>query len=104
MLTYIRTASWSGLGYTLFILAISLQLYMLIQVFWTKAQVQPSWQNFFTPTANWMGLTPLYATFGGSFSNAVQSAIAVFVSYSAIHGRVSPLEVFLHTIVTVSAF
>lgn len=37
--SYNKRLLWSGLGYTFFITAFVLQLYPLINVFWTKTQI-----------------------------------------------------------------
>jgi len=91
-------------GYTLFILAVTVQLYFLVSAFFTKAQLQPSTQTFATVGASYIELTPLYALFGSSFSGALNCALAVYVSYTAFHGRVGTLEVFYHTIITVIGY
>lgn len=104
LLSYIRSNSWSGVGYPLFMLAITVQLYFLISAFLTKIRLQPSSENIATQGASFIELTPFYAQYGSSFSGALNCALAVYVSYTAFHGRVGTIEVFFHTIVTVIGY
>jgi len=104
LLSYIRSNSWSGVGYPLFILAVTIQLYFLVSAFLTKIQLQPSSEGINTVGARYIELTPFYSKFGSSFSGALSCALAVYVSYSAFHGRVGTLEVFYHTLMTVIGY
>jgi hypothetical protein len=73
--TYINNTGKSGLGFVLLIAAISVQLYLLVNIFFTKLQIQPTNESF-----------------------AFACAISIYVAYAAVHGRVGALQVFFITI------
>lgn len=85
-------------------LAITVQLYFLVSAFFTKVQLQPSTESFSSVGSSLIELTPFYSKFGSSFSGALSCALSVYVSYTAFHGRVGPLELFYHTLPTVIGY
>lgn len=99
LLTYIQTASWTGLTFNLLIAAITIQFYFLINAFFTKLQLQPSNDSFSTKSYKQMELTPYLSNHGASFSDAFRCCISMTVMYSVLHARIALLETFVCTII-----
>lgn len=47
LFSYIRRLLWTGMGFTLLITALSIEFYLMINVFWTKADVNNNSQTYF---------------------------------------------------------
>jgi len=46
VLGYMKHLSFSGLGFTLLITAMTFQWYFIVNAFWSKSRIQPSLQSF----------------------------------------------------------
>lgn len=78
------------------------QFYFLISVFFSKTNINASGRTFQSDLKPaWMGLTPLLSEHGASLTNAIGCALAVFVSYTALHGYFGFKMLFCHSLVTV---
>lgn len=82
LMTFIRSKGWSALGFTFFINAVIFQLYVLWEGFWHKV-----FHNGFGTLEIKMDITTLIKC---SFAVA-----SVLISFGAIIGRVSPLELLI---------
>jgi hypothetical protein len=101
--------AWSGIGFTFFILAFSIEVYPLINDFWTKTGIQSNnvaldfsngnkdYNIFLSDRETATGGTATY--YGNSITNAIKCALSVAVAFSAVLGRAGHLECLL-----VSAF
>jgi hypothetical protein len=112
---YTRRLAWSGIGFTFFITAFCIEVYPLVNDFWTKTGLQSnnspalnfSWDNknynlFLSdrdtsPT----GQTSFY---GNSLTNSIKCALSVAVAFSAVLGRVGHLECLLVAVFGVIGF
>lgn len=89
---------WTGMGFTLLITALSIEMYFMINCFWTKAVIwykadattqftdSSKLYNFFL--INTVESSRYMATLTGGF----RCALANVVAFSAIMGRAGPLE------------
>ena len=106
---------WSGLGFNLFILAFCIELYPLINDFWTRTGIQGN-NN---PTLNFNYSNRYYNLFlanrdttpdgtlteyGNCITNAMKCALAIVVAFSSVLGRAGQLECLIITIVGVIGF
>ncbi len=106
---YTRRLAWSGIGFTFFIIAFCIEVYPLINDFWTKTGIQSNnspldfseankYYNIFLSDRE--TATEGKATYyGNSITNSIKCALSVAVAFSAILGRAGHLECLL-----VSAF
>jgi hypothetical protein len=102
---YIRNSKFSGLGYTLLIAAVTIQFYFLVNAFFTKLQIQPTTDSFDSAESVTLGINKFYSGLtGNTFMDAYMCAIAIYVAYAAIHGRVGPLHVFILTLLGVVGY
>lgn len=102
MLAHFRTNSNRGVLYNTVILCVTVQLYFLVSIFFTKANLSGNAQSFTDDIIPaWMGLTPLLSDYGASLTNSIGCALAIFVSYTALHGIMSQKMLVYHNIVTV---
>jgi hypothetical protein len=101
---------WSGIGFNLLITALCLELYPLINDFWTRTKIQNGnsplinfgeFNNRFyqlylanrdTNTGATTATTAAY--YGNCMTNALKCALSVAVAFSAILGRAGHLECF----------
>ena len=97
--SYNKKLLFSGLGFALFIFALVIQYYPLINAFWTKTQIMgETVQGVKTPMFNndiWYPYYLTRATTPGFFENhmveAFKCAIAIIVAYSCVIGRAGTL-------------
>lgn len=93
--------AWSGIGFTFFITALCIELYPLINGFWTKVGLQGnspptdfSYSNrqynlFLSDRETGVsGQTPFY---GNSITNSLKCALSIVVAFSCVLGRVGHL-------------
>ena len=107
--------TWSGIGFNFLITALCIELYPLLNAFWTKVSIQ----NAAVPETDFSYDLKNYSIFltdretiinqqmsvyGNSLSNALKCALSVVVAYSAILGRSGQLECLLTTIFGVIGF
>lgn len=100
---YSRRLAWSGIGFTFFITAFCIEVYPLVNSFWTKTAIQSN--N--SPTLGFGYDNRDYNIFlsdretspnsartfyGNSLTNAIKCALSVAVAFSAVLGRVGHLE------------
>jgi hypothetical protein len=93
---------WSGIGFTFLITALCIELYPLINAFWTKTRIQNnglvnnfSDHTYFVVLAN--SHTPADQAYGNCITNAIKCALAIAVAFSSIVGRAGGLECLLVT-------
>lgn len=95
---------WTGMGFTILITALSIEMYFMMNAFWTKAvinyKVEP--QNHFSDsdkTYNFF-LTNLseFPKYHATLSGAFRCALSNLVAFSAIIGRAGPLEALFVTV------
>lgn len=106
---YTRRLAWSSIGFTFFILAFSIEVYPLVNDFWTKTGIQSNnavldfsydkkdYNILLSDRETATGGTTTY--YGNSITNAIKCALSIAVAFSAVLGRVGHLECLL-----VSAF
>jgi hypothetical protein len=93
---------WSGLGFTFFITVGVLQWYVIVNAFWSKANVQlanTDWSKTYISTylsdenadTNSGGIDTLGNTMVGGF----KCALSMSIIFAAIGGRAGPLEAFI---------
>jgi hypothetical protein len=87
------------LTFNLLITAITVQLYFLVNAFFTKIQLQPSNDTMSTVGYDQIELTPYISNYGASFSDAFRCCISMSVMYSVLHARIGLLETFVCTII-----
>ena len=97
MFSYLKKLMWSGIGFTFFITAMAIQMYPLVNAFWTKVRIV-EWPvvedfaskdyDYFLANAD-IGSANLY---GNSMTNAMRAGLAVVVAFSSILGRAGALE------------
>jgi hypothetical protein len=87
---------WTGLGFTLLITALSVEMYFMMNVFWSKAGIidispdkfkDSQYYNFSLANLN-LDTPQLMASITGGF----RCGLANLVAFSAIIGRAGPLE------------
>lgn len=98
MFSYLKRLTWTGIGFAFLITAICVELYPLINAFWTKARIQNN------PVANTFTDTKYFTLFvsnrdiptGANYSNTISTcfkcALAVLAAFSSILGRAGSLE------------
>ncbi len=107
MISYLKRLIWSGLGFTLFITAFTLQMYPLVNQLWTKTNIhsntigfnQMSFQIYLANSS-----LPSDKLYGNSMGNAFKCALAVVVAFSSILGRAGPLQCYVVTIIGTIGF
>lgn len=107
VISYLKRLIWSGLGFTLFITAFSIELYPLINQLWSKTNIYSNTIGF-----NQMSYQLHLANsnsssnklYGNSISNAFKCALAIVIAFSSILGRVGPLECYIVTVVGTIGF
>jgi hypothetical protein len=95
---------WSGLGFTFFITALTIELYPLINNFWTKSGIHstPTSVNWTHSTYNLMlanSSLPADKLYGNCITNAFKCALAIAIAFSSILGRAGALECFIVTVI-----
>lgn len=108
--SYVRRLVWSSIGFSLLITCLTIELYFLMNAFWTKVDIgsvlagqgTPTWNSLFEDNktfriylANFgLGATVSgdTSTYGATLTGAIQAALANVVAYSAILGKAGPLE------------
>jgi hypothetical protein len=81
IMTYLRSHSWSASAYSLFIVAITMQYYILWNFFWSSVA-----NNQFKITQSLFAST------------------SVLVSYGTVLGRVGPFEIFLMIMIEIIGY
>lgn len=106
LFAYIRKLVWSGLGFNLLIVCLSIEWFFLIYLFWLKCNIRQFGIYFSTGTVwNDIFLTNgiykdygtdlgLSAAVGACLTQAIKCALANCIGFSAILGRAGPLEAF----------
>lgn len=96
--------TWTGIGFTLFITAFCLELYPLVNAFWTRTALQPqnspaldfSWSNrynnLFLSNRETVPVKNTFTYYGNCMTNALKCALAIAVAFSSIIGRAGQLE------------
>jgi hypothetical protein len=87
---------WTGLGFTLLITALSMEMYFMMNAFWSKSGIIDGSQNHFKDTSYFnfyltnlnLGSPKSMTSITGGF----RCALANMVAFSAIIGRAGPLE------------
>jgi ammonia channel protein AmtB len=103
---YTRRLIWSGIGFTFFITALSLEIYPLVNAFWTKVGLQSQnvpmtdfsydQRNYSIFLANRDTSSVNTAAFyGNCMTNALKCALSLAVAFSSVLGRVGHLECLL---------
>jgi hypothetical protein len=97
-MSYMKGLSWSGLGFAFLITALCIQVYPLINTFWSKAGIQDNATvtNFSTKELNQLYLSNSEVTFGGqvygsTITNGLKCALAIVAAFSSVLGRVGSL-------------
>ena len=98
---YTRKLVWSGIGFTFFITALCIELYPLVNAFWTKTGLQTNnTQTSFSfeskiysllLTDRETGSTNAVTYYGNSITNGLKCALSVAVAFSSILGRAGHL-------------
>jgi hypothetical protein len=87
---------WSGIGFTFFITVLCIEIYPLINDFWTKARINYSTTPIYFSNTNYElylsnANLPSGKLYGNCITNAIKCALAVSAAFSSILGRVGPL-------------
>lgn len=97
---------WSGLGFTFMITAGVIQWYVLVNAFWSKANVQVAntdWSKTYIATylsdENGDTSNGGVDTLGNTIVGALKCALSVNIIFQSIGGRAGPLEAFFITII-----
>lgn len=99
---YTRKLLWSGIGYSFFITALCIEIYPLINDFWTKTHLQRNNANIpdfsFDNKSYKLFLTDRETTvnqqatfYGNSITNAIKCALSISIAFSSILGRAGNL-------------
>jgi hypothetical protein len=100
---YTRRLAWSGIGFTFFITAFCIEVYPLINDFWTKTGIQsnnsPSldftkgnkYYNLYLSDRE-TALSGAATYYGNSITNSLKCALSVAIAFSSVLGRVGHLE------------
>lgn len=111
---YTKQLIWSGIGFTFFITAFCIEVYPLVNDFWTKVGLQ---SNNTTPNFDFSNKSfNLYLSdretgtggnitfFGNSLTNAIKCALSVSIAFSALLGRAGHLECLIVSVFGVIGF
>jgi hypothetical protein len=90
IMTYLRSHSWSASAYSLFIVAITMQYYILWNFFWSSVA-----NNQFNRYAD---ITQEKIT------QSLFASTSVLVSYGTVLGRVGPFEIFLMIMIEIIGY
>lgn len=98
-MSYLRSLQWSALGVPLFLMCLAIELYPLVNSFWSKATIfeNPRLSDSF----NIKGFNLLLANFdsnlntGNTITGCMRCALALVVAASGIIGRSTPLDLLL---------
>lgn len=105
---FTRKLVWSGIGFTFFITALCIELYPLVNGFWTKTGLQTNntqttfsfesriYSLFLTDRET--GSSNAVTFYGNSITNGLKCALSVAVAFSAILGRAGHLECLIVTV------
>ena len=92
VLSYLKRLIWSGLGFTLFITAFSIQFYPLVNYLWRTANIHAnSYQREYVLFLSNSQL-PADKSYGNYMSNSFKSPLAIVAAFSSILGRAGALE------------
>ena len=90
--------SFSGLGFNLLIVCLTVETYFLFNAFWSKSEIQPNAINTFATRAQWdIHLSVFEDSFGtmnslgANMNEALKCALSMVVAFSVLIGRVGPL-------------
>ena len=105
---------WSGIGFTFFITGFCIEVYPLVNDFWTKVGLQ---SNNSTPNFDFSNKTfNLYLSdretgtggkityFGNSLTTAIKCALSVSIAFSSLLGRAGHLECLIVSVFGVIGF
>lgn len=90
-MTFIKGYTWSALGYTFFINAVVIQLYLLFHAFWNMIFRYDGFHYTFTITEK-------------DFILASYAVATMLIAFGAIIGRVGPLDMLVVAIVGVFGY
>lgn len=109
VLSYLKRLLWSGIGFTFFITAFCIEMYPLVNAFWTKTRIQNndivsdfSTTNFSLYLSN--ANLPTGQLYGNCITNALKCALAVMAAFSSILGRAGPLQCFITSVFGIIGF
>jgi hypothetical protein len=96
VLSYLKRLLWSGLGFTFFITALAVEVYPLINNFWTRVRIHstPTHTDFNTDGYQlFLVNSQLHADqlYGNCITNGFKCALAIVTAFSSILGRAGPL-------------
>lgn len=105
VLSYLKRLIWSGLGFTLFITAFSIQFYPLVNYLWRTANIHA---NTYQQGEYVLFLSnsqlPADKSYGNCLSNCFKCALAIVAAFSSILGRAGALECYIVTVVGTVGF
>ena len=101
-LSYLSKLTWTSIGYSMMIVAVTIQLYPLVNAFWSKFSFFPNalYQDSFTNK----GFSLYLANFdssqatGNTITGAIKCSLAIIIGLTGIIGRSGPFEVLIFTI------
>lgn len=112
LFSYLKKLTWTGLGFTFLITALSIEFYPLFNAFWTRVNI-PGYTfqgtpNFTTSTINFnLHLTNAESrnyTFGNTITMAIKCGLACSIGFSSILGRSGFLEATLVALIGGAGF
>lgn len=98
-----RHLIWNGIGFSLLITALAIEVYPLVNAIWAKAHIHTNqfMNDSFKTKEIYLYLANLDST---SYENntipaAIKSALAIIIAFSSVIGRIGPLECLIMTVV-----
>lgn len=103
--------SFSGLGFNLLIVALTVESYFLLNAFWSKSEIQPNSVNTFETRSTWDIYLSVFedgyqtsSSLGANMNEALKCALSMIVAFSVLVGRIGPLEIFILSVLGTAAY
>jgi positive regulator of sigma E activity len=108
--SYLKRLAWSGIGFAFLITALCVEIYPLVNAFWTKVRLDNNpTSNTFTSSKFFTLLVsnfdvPTGANYANTITTGFKCALAVLAAFSSILGRAGSLECLIVTLFGIVGF